>query len=553
VIDDFVIGYRGTGNDPNAFTVWSTPLLTINHTTGNATFAGTISSGAITSSGLTVSGAGSISGNLLVGASSAPAKLTVGTFGDTARAAQFHGGSILVDGGAASEILIGDGNVAYMSIQTTDNATAMNIRNYTGNANLVTFERVSGRVGIGVPSITQKFAVGGDAHTRVQVDGSSTAGVYFTIAGANGATIRSGATNNLQFYTTDIAATIDSSKNFNINAGALQLGGTPVIDSSRNLTSIVTATVGQVIVNGGVRTNRASTNGSIFFAGGTVDANHALWNGYNGDSPTTRGAVNTGFDGMWWNTYRGLRIRGGSGGAYNCLLIENTSSNTNTHTVKLYASNVLRLSTTTSGVTVAGSLTGMTTANFSGKVDFQGDAAIEGGTGYGVFKGYGINNNHMIISRGILSGTTSSPTITGGHHCTFVEYCNTDSEGFYFKRSDISSYPEIARITRIGITSSGNITAYSDERLKSNIKTLDGSKVLQMRGVSFIKEGREGSGVIAQELELIAPELVHTADDEMGTKSVAYGNLVGYLIENSKQQQAEIDELKALVKTLMEK
>ena len=89
------------------------------------------------------------SGNVLVGASLASAKLTVGTFGDTARAAQFHGGSILIDGGAASEILIGDGNVAYMSIQTTDNATAMKIRNYSGNADLVTIERASGNVGIG--------------------------------------------------------------------------------------------------------------------------------------------------------------------------------------------------------------------------------------------------------------------------------------------------------------------------------------------------------------------------------------------------------------------
>ena len=97
------------------------------------------------------------------------------------------------------------------------------------------------------------------------------------------------------------------------------------------------------------------------------------------------------------------------------------------------------------------------------------------------------------------------------------------------------------------------MTAYSDERLKENIQTLDGSKVLQMRGVSFTKDGKAGSGVIAQELELIAPELVHTGDDDMGTKSVAYGNLVGYLIENAKQQQAEIDELKSLIKSLLEK
>ena len=64
-----------------------------------------------------------------------------------------------------------------------------------------------------------------------------------------------------------------------------------------------------------------------------------------------------------------------------------------------------------------------------------------------------------------------------------------------------------------------------------------------MRGVSFIKDGKKGSGVIAQEIETIAPELVITANDEQGTKSVAYGNLVGYLIETVKHQQKQIDAL----------
>ena len=48
-----------------------------------------------------------------------------------------------------------------------------------------------------------------------------------------------------------------------------------------------------------------------------------------------------------------------------------------------------------------------------------------------------------------------------------------------------------------------------DARLKENVETLDGSKVYEMRGVSFTKDGREGSGVIAQELKEVAPELVH--------------------------------------------
>ena len=96
-------------------------------------------------------------------------------------------------------------------------------------------------------------------------------------------------------------------------------------------------------------------------------------------------------------------------------------------------------------------------------------------------------------------------------------------------------------------TATGNITAFSDERLKDDIKTLDGSKVLDMRGVSYTKDGKAGSGVIAQELEKVAPELVMTNEKEDGMKSVAYGNLVGYLIEAVKDQQKQIDELKAQV------
>ena len=99
-------------------------------------------------------------------------------------------------------------------------------------------------------------------------------------------------------------------------------------------------------------------------------------------------------------------------------------------------------------------------------------------------------------------------------------------------------------------TATGNVTAYSDERLKSDIKTLDPSKTLQMRGVEFTKDGKKGSGVIAQELEKIAPELVL---DEGDYKSVAYGNLSGYLIETIKDQQTQINELKELVNKLLEK
>ena len=92
------------------------------------------------------------------------------------------------------------------------------------------------------------------------------------------------------------------------------------------------------------------------------------------------------------------------------------------------------------------------------------------------------------------------------------------------------------------ITATGDVTANSDIAFKSDIQTLDGNKVFDMRGVSFMKDGRRGSGVVAQELEKLAPELVHVGPD--GKKSVAYGNLVGYLIEAVKDLQKELQEVK---------
>jgi len=90
------------------------------------------------------------------------------------------------------------------------------------------------------------------------------------------------------------------------------------------------------------------------------------------------------------------------------------------------------------------------------------------------------------------------------------------------------------------ILASGDVTAFSDERLKADIQTLDGSKVLRMRGVSFVKDGNAGSGVIAQELQKVAPELVNDSGEYL---SVAYGNLVGYLIEAVKELNIRMEEL----------
>ena len=57
-----------------------------------------------------------------------------------------------------------------------------------------------------------------------------------------------------------------------------------------------------------------------------------------------------------------------------------------------------------------------------------------------------------------------------------------------------------------------------------------------------IGEENRKVGVIAQEVEEVLPEVVHT--DPEGMKAVDYGKMVGVLIEAIKGLKQEIDELK---------
>ena len=98
-----------------------------------------------------------------------------------------------------------------------------------------------------------------------------------------------------------------------------------------------------------------------------------------------------------------------------------------------------------------------------------------------------------------------------------------------------------------GTANAANFNTTSDATLKTNVETLSGSldAVKSLRGVSFdwLENGGSEIGVIAQEVEAVLPDVVSTNDE--GIKSVKYGNMVAVLIEAIKEQQAQIDELKA--------
>ena len=101
--------------------------------------------------------------------------------------------------------------------------------------------------------------------------------------------------------------------------------------------------------------------------------------------------------------------------------------------------------------------------------------------------------------------------------------------------------------TTEGVFAYGAYQEISDQSVKENVVTIGNalSKVKAMRGVTYNKIGRETTkvGVIAQEMELVLPEVV--AEGSGGLKSVAYGNIVAVLIEAMKEQQVRIEALEA--------
>jgi len=93
-------------------------------------------------------------------------------------------------------------------------------------------------------------------------------------------------------------------------------------------------------------------------------------------------------------------------------------------------------------------------------------------------------------------------------------------------------------------TATGNISSLSDRRLKKSVRPLKGGLELvkALRGVRYVMKASPEQprvGVIAQEVEVVVPELVST--DAEGIKAVDYGKLTAVLIEAVKELSAKVD------------
>ena len=121
-------------------------------------------------------------------------------------------------------------------------------------------------------------------------------------------------------------------------------------------------------------------------------------------------------------------------------------------------------------------------------------------------------NSDIRLGNGSWSGETSCKI---QHHSSNVYFQYNGSGQMIFRNSGGTN--RFYFDNSGNFTAGGNVTAYSDIRLKKDIVTIDNpiEKIKQMRGVYYkeIETNRARTGVIAQELEKVLPEVVFDSQD----------------------------------------
>jgi hypothetical protein len=114
----------------------------------------------------------------------------------------------------------------------------------------------------------------------------------------------------------------------------------------------------------------------------------------------------------------------------------------------------------------------------------------------------------------------------------------------------------------VGVVRANDFIVTSDARLKADVHPLRGAldRLRRLRGVEFKwAQGANGPsppaeraprwGVVAQEVEAVAPELIHGSGDE-GHRGVNLGGMLATLIEATKELAAENERLRQRVESL---
>ena len=212
--------------------------------------------------------------------------------------------------------------------------------------------------------------------------------------------------------------------------------------------------------------------------------------------------------------------------------------------VTLFHNNAAKIATASGGVAVTGQL------DLSSHLDMPDDSKIKLGTGDDLEIYHDGTHSYVSdVGTGNLNLVGASVHILGTGE-TMATFVDDGAVTLYFDNAiKLATVTGGVNVTGT-LTATTNVTVSSDIRLKSNIETIDSAldKVKEMRGVYFDRHDDKATravGVIAQEMQEIMPEVVATDDTEDKYLSVAYGNLVGVLIEAVKELSDKVEKLEA--------
>jgi hypothetical protein len=375
--------------------------------------------------------------------------------------------------------------------------------------------------------------------------------------------------------------------------GSVQISGSIVTIGASTATSF----------NGAIN----STNGVVSGSSQVIGILSSL-NTYTGSNDTTNGTQNTRLTALEASASTALSTNGTQATSITNLNSATASLMIETANLESFSSSALtRLDnlegkdisiTLTGDVTGTGTITNLANVSFATTIaadsvalgtDTTGNyvASLVAGTnitlsnnsGEGATPTIGLTNNAITVGSTAISLGGSATTIAGLTSVTSTGFtgaltgnastATTAGTVTTAAQTAITSVGTLTSLTVSGatatgaltvtgaVTATGDITAYftSDKRHKNNIQTISNAvlKVKQLNGVTWewnddvneVTKSTPKTGLIAQEVQEVLPEVVKTRED--GFLALDYSKMVGLLVEAIKEQQIQIEQLKAQI------
>jgi hypothetical protein len=330
-------------------------------------------------------------------------------------------------------------------------------------------------------------------------------------------------------------------------------------------------------------------DGTYRHAGIFMDASDShTWKVFNGLTDETSAQVDVNGTGFTLadfkaGTFTGTAFNGIHNGTINATnSVVSGSSQVDLTATTNYASGILTRLNAVGVVSGSSQITAGSTTNFATDVKTQlnSNTVVSGSsqvdltatTNYasGILtrlNAVGVFSGSSQVSLGSASGNIALATQTTGDYVaslvagTGVTLSNNSGENAtptiaIGQAVATTSTPTFGNLTINGtITATGDITAYytSDKRHKNNIQTISNAvlKVKQLNGVTWewnddvneVTKSTPKTGLIAQEVQSVLPQVVTERND--GFLALDYSKMVGLLVEAIKEQQIQIDQLKA--------